>query len=80
VFGAENVQRVPDEIFRVVGFTAAEVPVVAGPRQGFGVSDFNGVANERRPGLCDSRKTQQCRNQRDGKPGRTNLLRFHGFF
>ena len=31
----ENFQRVPDEVFRVVRFAAAEIPVVAVPGQRF---------------------------------------------
>jgi hypothetical protein len=54
----ENFQRFPDEILSVVILATAEVPVVADPGQGLGLSNFYGVTNERRTRLCDNGETQ----------------------
>src|SRR5713101_1524150 len=51
----ENLQGVPDEVFGVVILATAEVPVVADPGQGLGLSDFNRVTYKWRTRLGKSR-------------------------
>src|SRR3989440_6133137 len=75
----ENIQRVADEVFRVVIFTTAEVPVVADPGQGLGLANFNGVANQGRTCQRDVCETQYSRHQNDGEPRGTDRLECHGF-
>src|SRR5258708_1270585 len=75
----ENLQRVPDEILSVVSLPTTEVPVVADPGQGLGLSNFNSVTNERRTCLCDNRETQYGHHERDRKSSGANLLECHWF-
>src|SRR5438552_17490963 len=64
----ENLQRIPDEGFRVVSFATAEIPVVTHPRQRLCASDFKAVANERRTCLGNSCETQQGYDQPPSEP------------
>src|SRR5712664_2673235 len=65
----ENLQRVPDEVLRVVIFATAQVPVVADPGQGLCVANFDGVANERWACLCGRRDTKRGDQECDSKSG-----------
>src|SRR6266571_6123909 len=65
----ENFERVPDEVLRVVILAAAQVPVMTDPRQGLCLSDFNGLANERRACLCNACETQHGCRERNSEPG-----------
>jgi hypothetical protein len=46
----ENGDGVGDEIVDVVGFPAGEVPIVADPRERFGIANVEGVAEQGRTG------------------------------
>src|SRR5260370_42583975 len=69
----ENFERVSDEVLRVVILAAAQVPVVTDPRQGLCLSNFNGVANERRAGLSATCEKQNGR-ARNSEPRGTHLI------
>src|SRR5260370_38532736 len=75
----ENFQRFPDEILGVVILATAEVPVVADPGQGLGLSNFNGVANERRTCMRNNRETQEGQDESDSKAHGNNLVQSHLF-
>ena len=57
--GVEDGDGVGDEIVGVVGFVAGEIPIVAGPGERFGGADVEGMADERRTGMCGGCKRKE---------------------